>query len=248
MSDDTENTETEETAEAEDAPPVEAPSEATKLEAEVDGEDDSKAGPDDAERIVELEEKVSELEDKWRRALAEGENVRRRAERDRQDATKYGATNFAREMLGVSDNLRRALDSVSQEARAADEVLETLWTGVEMTEREMLNAFDKLGIKPIEAEGQKLDPHLHEAMYEIPNTDVPAGTVLQVVQAGYVIHDRLLRPAKVGVSKGGPKEAPKPAGDEAEGKPDTEAAEKKEKASAYDKSEGGKGGKLDAEL
>ncbi len=203
-------------------------------------------GPSAEDHVAALKTEVAELEDKWRRALAEGENVRRRAERDKQDALKYGATNLAREILSVADNLRRALDSVSEEARAADETLSALWVGIEMTEREMLNAFERISVKPIEAEGQRLDPYLHEAMYEVENPDVPAGTIIHVVQVGYKLHDRLLRPAKVGVARGGPKDVAAPAG---EAKPDTaETAEKKDKAQAYDKKGEGKGGKLDQEL
>ena len=160
------------------------------------------------EAVEELtpEQQVEELNDKLLRALAEAENVRRRAERDKSDAAKYAITNFAREVLGVADNMKRAMASVDSEARKKDPALEQLMVGLEMTEREMLSTFERFGIKPIEAMGEKFDHNLHEAMFELDDTSKPAGTVMQVVEAGYVLNDRLLRPAKVGVSKGGPKE------------------------------------------
>ena len=138
------------------------------------------------------------------RALAEAENVRRRAERDKSDAAKYAIANFAREVLGVADNMHRAMASVDTDARKEDPALEQLMVGLEMTEREMLSTFERFGIKPIGAMGEKFDHNLHEAMFELDDASKPAGTVVQVVEAGYVLNDRLLRPAKVGVSKGGP--------------------------------------------
>ncbi|MEO5336574.1 MAG: nucleotide exchange factor GrpE [Magnetospirillum sp. WYHS-4] len=203
-------------------------------------------------RLAELEAKVADLDDKWRRSLAEAENVRRRAERDKQDAAKYGTAGFAKEMLSVADNLARALASVDEAARAAHEGLANLWTGIEMTQRDMLNAFERLGVKPVAAEGQRLNPHVHEAMMELDNPNVPAGTVLHVAQTGYILHDRLLRPAKVVVSKGGPKEAPPPAPEaKAESHPHGHHGHKaKEKAQAYEgKAEDkDKGAQLDEKL
>ncbi|MGE4229580.1 MAG: nucleotide exchange factor GrpE [Dongiaceae bacterium] len=169
------------------------------------------AEADPAARILELERalaeangKVAELKDQVLRALAETENVRRRVQRDRDDAVKYAASGLAKDLLPVADNLRRALDAIPKEALETDEALRTLATGVEMTERLLLAAFERHQIKRIEAQGQKFDSNLHQAMFEMPGTGLPAGTVAQVMEAGYTIHDRLLRPALVGVAKAEP--------------------------------------------
>ena len=195
-----------ETPEDEAPPPAagEAPEEA-EAETQEPRED---PGEDPAERLVEVEAEAAELRDKLLRALAETENVRRRAQREREDARKYAIAGFAREMLTVTDNLRRAVDSVPAEARGESEAVENLVVGVEMTERAMLGAFERSGIQPIEAMGRKFDHNFHEALFELEDTSVPSGTVLQVMEQGYVLHDRLLRPAKVVVSRGGPKEDP----------------------------------------
>ena len=195
-----------EDAENEDTPPD---SEAPEETAAEEGEETETGAEETGEEAVEEltpEQQVEELNDKLLRALAESENVRRRAKRDKSDAAKYAITNFAREVLGVADNMKRAMASVDSEARKKDPALEQLMVGLEMTEREMLSTFERFGIKPIEAMGEKFDHNLHEAMFELDDTSKPAGTVMQVVEAGYVLNDRLLRPAKVGVSKGGPKE------------------------------------------
>ncbi|MCB5201483.1 nucleotide exchange factor GrpE [Neorhizobium sp. T786] len=148
----------------------------------------------------------ADLRDRFLRMAAEMENLRRRTERDVKDAKSYSVASFARDMLAVSDNLRRALDAVPLDERAAaDQTLTTLLEGVDLTERAMLSALERHGIKKIDAEGEKFDPNFHQAMFEIPNQEVPNNTVLQVVQAGFTIGDRVLRPAMVGVSKGGPK-------------------------------------------
>ena len=151
---------------------------------------------------------IAELKDKLLRTLAEMENLRRRAEKDKEDAHNFAVTKFARDMLGVSDNLRRALDAVPEEVRA-DEAVKNILTGVEMTDSEILKIFGKHKIEKIEPLGKKFDPNFHQAMYEIENPDVETGTVLQEVQSGYVIAGRLLRPSMVGISKGG---QDKPAG------------------------------------
>ena len=164
------------------------------------------------DQIVVLEAEVAELKDQLLRALAETENVRRRAQRDREEAMKYAATNFARDVLAVADNLARATESVSEEA-AKSEAVANLLAGVELTRRELAAVFERHHITKLEPHGERLDPHRHEAMYEIPDETSPSGTVLQVVQPGYMLHDRLLRPARVGVAKGKP--APKPAPDPA---------------------------------
>lgn len=152
-----------------------------------------------------LQAEINELKDKLLRTLAEAENSRRRAEREREDAGKYAVTGFARGLADVADNLRRALDSVPDDARSGNDVLTTLLEGIELTERTLLASFEKAGIRKIDpAVGEKADPNRHEVLFEIPGTDQPAGSILQVVQTGYMIHDRLLRAAKVGVAKAEP--------------------------------------------
>lgn len=195
-------------------------------------------------RDAELEAEVASLNDKLLRALAEMENVRRRADRDKEDTAKYAVANFAREMLSVADNLRRALETIPPEARDQDETLKNLYVGVEMTERSMLGALEKFGVKRIEAMGQRFDHNLHEALFEIEDTAKPAGTVLQVLEAGYTIAGRLLRPAKVGISKGGPKAEPRP---DAKAEAET-PADRSAKAHAYEKSGGPTGGTFDEQL
>ena len=175
------------------------------------GESEAAAAPADApdaapEEEIPLEDQVADLNDKLLRALAEAENVRRRAERDRQDASKYAIANFARDMLAVADNLKRAMENVDEETRKKDKAVDQVMVGLEMTEREMLATFERFGIKPIEAMGRRFDHNLHEAMFELDDKEKPAGTVVQVLEQGYMLNDRLLRPAKVGVSKGGPQE------------------------------------------
>ncbi|MDJ0931020.1 nucleotide exchange factor GrpE [Breoghania sp.] len=155
----------------------------------------------------------AELKERTLRTLAEMENLRRRTEREISDAKVYAIANFARDLLNVSDNLRRALNAVPEEMRAnADDGLKSLLEGVEMTEREMLNQLEKNGVKQIDPAGEKFDPNFHQAMFEVANDQVPNGTVVQVVQTGYVIGERVLRPAMVGVARGGPKAQPKPEG------------------------------------
>jgi len=164
---------------------------------------DAPAEPDPIEL---LKAENADLKDKFLRLAAEMDNLRRRTEREVKDAKTYSAAAFARDMLSVSDNLRRALDAIPAETRAAGEAgLMALVEGVEMTERAMLSALERHGVKKIDPAGQKFDPHFHQAMFEVPNADLPNNTVIQVVQDGYVIGDRVLRPAMVGVSKGGPK-------------------------------------------
>jgi len=154
--------------------------------------------------LLAQQEAVS-LKDKLLRTLAEMENLRRRTERDVADARVYGISSFARDVLGVADNMRRALDAAGPDVRAA---AQALIEGVELTERELLKALEKNGIRRIEPTGEKFDPNFHQAMYEVPDPAIPAGHVVQVVQPGYMLGGRVLRPAMVGVSKGGPKQAP----------------------------------------
>ncbi|MBO9420268.1 MULTISPECIES: nucleotide exchange factor GrpE [Stappiaceae] len=152
----------------------------------------------------------ADLKDRALRTMAEMENLRRRTEKEVKDARQYAVSGFARDMLTVSDNLSRALEALPEDDRKnADAGVASLIEGVEMIERDLLNQLEKNGVRKLEPEGQKFDPNFHQAMFEVPNTEVPNNTVVQVVQAGYVIGERVLRPAMVGVSKGGPKEAPK---------------------------------------
>jgi molecular chaperone GrpE len=156
-----------------------------------------------------LEAEKADLKDKLLRALAEMENLRRRTEKDLADARTYGVTRFARDMLDVADNLRRAQESVPAESReTADGVFKTMLDGVDLTERDLLKKLETHGVRKQNPEGQKFDPNMHQAIFEIPDDTKPNGTVMQVVQSGYVIGDRVLRPAMVGVSKGGPKATP----------------------------------------
>lgn len=156
------------------------------------------------QRIAALEAEVAELKDRALRAHAETENVRRRMEKERDDVRAYAATKFAKDMLSVADNLRRALDSAP---KSEDEGLKTLIAGVEVTERELLGVFERHQIRRIEAQGARFDANLHEAVVEIPDPTKPPGTVVQVMMPGYTIAGRLLRAAVVGVSKGGPANA-----------------------------------------
>jgi molecular chaperone GrpE len=152
---------------------------------------------------------AAELKDRLLRTLAEMENLRKRTEREVADAGLRGVTSFARDMLGVADNMRRALDAVAPEMRgSAEAAVKALIDGVELTERELLKALEKNGVRQFSPQGQKFDPNLHQAIFEAPDGSVPAGNVVQVVQPGYMLGERVLRPALVGVSKGGPKAAP----------------------------------------
>ena len=145
-----------------------------------------------AARIAELETEAAGLRNERLRALAEVENMRRRSERERGEASRYGATGLARDLLGVADNLRRALESGGGEG---------LMEGVEMVERELSAAFARHNIARIDAEGERFDHNRHQAMFEVEAADAEPGTVVQVIQDGYLLHDRLLRPAMVGVAK-----------------------------------------------
>jgi molecular chaperone GrpE len=156
------------------------------------------------ERLARAEAEVAEYKDRALRALAEVENVRRRGQREREDATKFAIGNFAKDLLSVADNLRRAIESVP-EGELRDEAMRNLLAGVAATEREMLAAFDRHGLRRIDPQGERFDHNYHQAMFEVENTGQPAGTVVQVLQPGYVLHDRLLRPAMVGVAKGEPR-------------------------------------------
>ncbi len=157
-----------------------------------------------------LDRELADTKDRLLRALADMENLRKRTEREVADARLYGVTAFARDILTVADNMHRALTALDAELRdTADTGMKALLDGVELTERELLNALEKHGVKRIEPPiGQKFDPHRHQAMYEIEDLSAPAGSVIQVVQAGYLLGERVLRPALVAVAKGGPKAPP----------------------------------------
>ncbi|MBD8553705.1 nucleotide exchange factor GrpE [Rhizobium sp. CFBP 8762] len=156
----------------------------------------------------ELRAENADLRDRFIRLAADMDNLRRRTEREVKDAKSYAVAGFARDMLAVADNLRRALDAIPAEAREnGDTGFAALIEGVELTERSMLSTLERHGVRKLEPEGEKFDPNFHQAMFEVPNTDIANGTVVQVVQAGFTIGERVLRPAMVGVSKGGPKAA-----------------------------------------
>ena len=168
----------------------------------------------DIHSVIEaLNAENGQLKEKMLRTLADMENLRRRTEKEVLDARTYATTNFARDVLTVADNVRRALESVPAEAAAAAEgPLKALMEGIELTERDLLKTLERHGIRRIEPKGERFDPNLHQAMFEIPDPSVPNGTVHQVVQPGFVIGDRVLRPALVGVAKGGPKPGAAPNG------------------------------------
>ncbi len=223
-------------------------------EAETEREDTQDDVPPTYE---ELESEIAALKDQLLRTLADGENLRRRTEREKTDMSKYAITSFARQIVSVADNLTRALESVAEEARNGDEELNNLYVGIEMTEKELQNSFEQFHIKVVDSIGQKFDHNLHQAMFEVEDPNQPSGLVVQEMQKGYVLHDRLLRPAMVGVSKGGPKLEDV---DEAESSTQSPVEPPKEKAangisSAYEKqaeaadqeAEGGSS-KIDTEL
>jgi molecular chaperone GrpE len=166
--------------------------------------------PDDPEpnSVEALTQEAAESRDKMLRTLAEMENLRKRTQKEIADGRTYAITNFAREVLDIADSLQRALDAVPADTKAAaDPGLKALLEGVELTERSLHNTLEKNGVKKFDPSGEKFDPNFQQAMYEVPDSSVPAGTVVQVVQAGYTIGERVLRPALVAVSKGGAKAA-----------------------------------------
>lgn len=169
-----------------------------------DMQSDTATDAADADPVETLRTENAELRDRLLRSVADMENLRKRTEREIGDTRSYAIAGFARDMLTATDSLSRALMMLPHEAReAADATTKSLIEGIEMTEREMQRLLAKHGVKPIEAEGQKFDPHKHQAMFEVPDPTRPEGTVVQVVQAGFAIGDRVLRPAMVGIAKGG---------------------------------------------
>ena len=157
---------------------------------------------DPVAELAKAKAEAGQLKDQLLRALAEAENTRRRSQREREDTARYASTNLARDVVQFADNLSRALAAVPAEALAQDETLKNLVEGIAATERQFLTSLERHNIKRIDPVGEKFDANLHQAMFEVPGSGKPAGTVVQVLQPGYLLHDRLLRPALVGVAKG----------------------------------------------
>jgi molecular chaperone GrpE len=190
---------------AESAPPETAAAESGPRETSEEAACDEMIDAllDTPPEVRRLEAEKADLTDRLVRVAAEMDNLRKRSERDVADARKYGAAKFAADMLVIGDNLRRALEAVPPEHRESDEAFKALTDGVEMTEREMDRLLERNGVTRIKALGERFDPHRHQAMFEVPDASVAPGIVVQVVQEGYQIGDRVLRAALVGVSKGG---------------------------------------------
>lgn len=191
---------------------------------------DAAARPDAADEAARLaaevdtlQGQIADLTDRLLRAHAEMDNIRKRAEREREDTAKYAISKFARDVVAVADNFERAVQAVPAGAAEQDSALKSLVEGVSMTERELLNVFERHGVRRINPRGEAFNPHFHQAMMEMENADVAPGTVLEVYQSGYVIEDRVLRPAMVVVSKGGPKAARPAAEDAASSAPEASA-------------------------
>ncbi|HET9413293.1 MAG TPA: nucleotide exchange factor GrpE [Pseudolabrys sp.] len=176
--------------------PTARQAESTAAEAE------NPTAPEPADPVAEAKREAAEFKDKLLRTLAEMENLRKRTEREVFDARLYGIAGFARDVLAVADNMHRALDAIGSELRESDDAkVKALIEGVELTERELLKTLEKNGVKKFSPQGEKFDPNLHQAMYEVPTSDLPPGLVADVIQAGYMIGERVLRPAMVAVSK-----------------------------------------------
>jgi molecular chaperone GrpE len=168
-------------------------------------QDDAAQSQDDPVQALAAE--AADLKERLLRTMADMENLRKRMEREKAEASLYAATSFARDLLSVADSMDRALQSVPQEGREdLGEATRNLLAGIEVTHKELLNVFSRHGISRIEPMGEKFDPHFQQAMFEVPDTSMPPGTVVQVMQAGYTIGERCLRPALVGVAKAPPKE------------------------------------------
>ena len=171
---------------------------------------DVEAGQD-SDPLTAMTAERDALKDQLLRALADTENMRRRSEREADTARKYGHTQFARDLVGAIDNLARALASAPEDKSSLDESVQSLLTGIELSWTEIQSAIEKHGVRQINPVGEKFDYNFHQAMFEVPTNDQPPGMVLEVVQHGYALHDRLLRPAMVGVSKAADKVEPAPA-------------------------------------
>ena len=162
----------------------------------------AESGKDAAQQQIEtLQAELDKAKDQMMRALADAENTRRRSIKDREDIRKYAVTEFARDLLDFSDNFRRALDSIPEDLKDVDDRLKNVLTGIEAMESTLLKTFDKHGIKKIEPLDEPFNPNFHEVMFESPGTGKPPGTIVQIIEPGYVVADRLLRPARVGIAK-----------------------------------------------
>ena len=164
------------------------------------------AGPSPLElaliQISELQQQLAATKDQGLRALADADNTRKRAVKDREDATKYAVTNFARDLLDYTDNFKRAIDSIPEDLKSSgDDRITNLLSGLEAMQRQLHQTLDKNGVRKIEPRNEPFNPHFHEVMFEVPGSGKPAGMIVQLVDAGYILHDRLLRPARVGVAK-----------------------------------------------
>ena len=190
--------------------PADADGDGTAGGTEPEAEEAPEAAPDEDSGAEEPspEDEVADLKDKLLRTLADMENLRRRSQKERQDALRYGAAGLALEILTVADNLRRALESAPTDDGAEDGALAGFIEGVQLTEKSLHAALERQGVQRIEPEGEKFDPQFHEAMLEMPAPGAAPGTVVQVLEVGYVIHERLLRPAKVAVARAAPEETP----------------------------------------
>jgi molecular chaperone GrpE len=187
---------------------------AEDMSAEADTAAAKPAAPESADPVAAAQREAAEYKDKVLRTLAEMENLRRRTEREVNDARLYGVAGFARDVLAVADNMHRALETIGPELREqADAKIKALIEGVELTERELLKVLEKHGVKKFSPQGEKFDPNVHQAMYEVQDPNVPPGHVAQVIQAGYMLGDRVLRPAMVGIVKAAPKSQPATAND-----------------------------------
>jgi molecular chaperone GrpE len=175
------------------------------------------AAPEQIDPLAEAQRAAAELKDKLLRTLAEMENLRKRTAREITDARLYGVTGFARDVLAVADNMHRALEAIDPELRErGDAKVKALIEGVELTERELLKILEKHGVRKFSPSGEKFDPNVHQAMFEMEHPGMPPGHVAQVIQAGYMLGDRVLRPAMVGVAKAPPKPQPVPAADDSD--------------------------------
>ncbi len=182
----------------------------TANDQEPPNDEDALTLADDEKRIAELEEEVAELKDRALRAMADADNARKRAAREVADSRKYGAASLARDVLTVADNLGRALQAVPEVSQHKDQSLYNLRAGVDMTLSELLQALERSGVQKVTPEsGERFDHNRHQAMFEVPTEDLAPGAIAEVVQDGYVLHDRLLRPAMVGVAKKPPEETAK---------------------------------------
>jgi len=164
------------------------------------------AASETADPVAEATREAAQYKDELLRTLAEMENLRKRTEREVLDARAYGIAGFARDVLAVADNMHRALEAIGPDLReGADPKVKALIEGVELTERELMKILERNGVRKFSPQGEKFDPNFHQAMYEVPTSDQPPGHVAQVIQAGYMLGERVLRPALVAVSKAPPK-------------------------------------------